>query len=79
MRPHAECHPNALLRAGVDLALAGLSRYMPLLPHSEALHLSQRAADAYRQAGDAERAYFSLYLAWALALEVGEHVERCTS
>ncbi len=79
-RPYAEhCaeqHPDALLRAGVDLALAGLSRYMPLLPHSEALQLSQRAADTYRQAGDAERAYFSLYLAWALALEVGEHVER---
>ena len=76
VRPYAEHHPDALLRAGVDLALAGLSRYMPLLPHTEALHLSQRAAEAYRQAGDAERAYFSLYLAWALALEVGEHLER---
>ena len=31
-RPHAEGQANALLRAGVDLALAGLSRYMPLMP-----------------------------------------------
>ncbi|MBT9487359.1 MAG: helix-turn-helix transcriptional regulator [Rubrivivax sp.] len=75
-RPHAEQQPDALLRAGVDLALAGLSRYMPLLPPTEALALSERAAAAYRAAGDAERAYFSLYLAWALALEEGEHVPR---
>ncbi len=75
-RPHAEQQPDELLRAGVHLALATLSRYMPLLPPGEALPLAERAAATYAAAGDAERAYFSLYMAWSLALETGEHVAR---
>ncbi len=76
VRARAEQHTDALLRAGVDLALAGLTRYMPLLPLAEALRLSERAADTYLSAGDTVRAYFSLYMAWALALEIGEHLPR---
>jgi predicted ATPase/DNA-binding winged helix-turn-helix (wHTH) protein len=77
-RPHAEQQPDELLRAGVDLALATLSRYMPLVPPGEALPLAERAAATYAAAGDAERTYFSYYMAWSLALETGEHVARDT-
>jgi len=75
-RAGAEQHTDALLRAGLDLALATLTRYMPLLPLAEALQLAERAADTYLAAGDTVRAYFSLYMAWALALEIGEHMPR---
>jgi predicted ATPase/DNA-binding winged helix-turn-helix (wHTH) protein len=76
VRPLADHHPDPLLRAGVDLAMAGLSYQTALPPPAQGLHLSQRAVDACLQAGDTVRAYFGLYLCWALALEMGEDVER---
>jgi predicted ATPase len=76
VRSRAERHPDPALRAGIDLALANICRYLPLLPHTEALPMAERAAAFYSASGDTMRAYFAHHLAWALALEIGEHIDR---
>jgi len=72
----ARDQPDPLLRAGVQLATAHVCRFRPLLPAAEGLRLAREAATAYAQAGDALRESFAQYLCWALALELGEHVDR---
>ena len=76
VRARAEAHPDPLRRAGVDLALATLCRFTPLLPPAESLQLAERAAAAYAAAGDTVRAYYAHYLAWALSMEVDEGLDR---
>ena len=72
----ADRHPDPALRAGVDLAIGSLCRFTPLLSPPETLARAQRAAAVYAQQGDVANEYLAHYLAWALALEVGEHVDR---
>jgi predicted ATPase/DNA-binding winged helix-turn-helix (wHTH) protein len=76
VRGRADSHPDPLLRAGIDLALATLCRYTPQLPAAESLQLTLSAAEVFAQAGDVPREYFATYLAWALALEIGEEIDR---
>jgi predicted ATPase/DNA-binding winged helix-turn-helix (wHTH) protein len=72
----ADPHPDPVLRAGVDLAIGSLCRFTPLLSPPETLVRAQRAAAVYAQHGDVTNEYLAHYVAWALALEVGEHVDR---
>jgi predicted ATPase/DNA-binding winged helix-turn-helix (wHTH) protein len=76
VRERAERHPDPLRRAGIQLALATFCRFMALLPPAEGLLLAQQAAAAYAECGDRVREYFAHYLAWTLALDIGEHVPR---
>lgn len=72
----AETHADPVRQAGIDLAVATLCRFAPMLTPDEHLARAQRAARSCEALGDTLRAYYAHYLAWALALEVGEHVER---
>lgn len=72
----AEAHPDPLTRAGVDLAVASLCRFAPLGSPEQHLARAQRAAAAFAAAGDEASAYYAHYLAWALALEISELVDR---
>jgi predicted ATPase/DNA-binding winged helix-turn-helix (wHTH) protein len=76
VRDRADRQPDTALRAGLDLAIAMLCRFTPLLTPAETLALAERAVAACAQAGDTVNEYLANYLAWALALEVGEHVDR---
>lgn len=77
-RERAEHHPDPVRRASIDMAVATLCRFTPMLTPEEHLALARRAAATWEARGDALRAYYAHYLAWALALEIGEHVERAT-
>jgi predicted ATPase/DNA-binding winged helix-turn-helix (wHTH) protein len=72
----ARSHPDPGLRAGVALACATLCRFAPWLPAPESLALACSAAQGFATTGDRKREYFAHYLAWVLALEGGEHVDR---
>lgn len=82
VRDRAMRHPDPLRRAAVEVAFAALCRFTPLLSTQEHLAGVLRAGDAYAARGDALREYYARYLAWGLALEIGEdqghhaHVER---
>lgn len=76
VRVLADTHPDPCLRAGVDLAMATLSRFTKLLPPREGLALAARAAAAYADAGDAVREYYAQYLCWTQELEIDERADR---
>jgi hypothetical protein len=76
LQGRAEAHPDALRRAGFDLAVASLCRFAPLGPPQENLVRARRAATALATAGDAFGEYYACYLVWSLALEVDESVDR---
>lgn len=78
VRDLAETQADPMRRAGIDLAVAILCRFTPMLTPAENLTLARRAAQTCEAGGDTRRAYFAHYLAWALALEVGEHEERAS-
>ena len=76
VRASAETHRDPLRRAGIDLAVGTLCRFTPMLTAEEHLALARRAVQTFEDHGDTPRAHYAHYLAWALALEVGEHVAR---
>jgi hypothetical protein len=81
----ARDRPDPRRQAAVDVAIGTLCRFTPMLTPQAHLDHVLRACDLYAAQGDALREYYARYLAWGLALEIGEdqghhaHVERMQS
>jgi predicted ATPase/DNA-binding winged helix-turn-helix (wHTH) protein len=72
----ADAHPDPMLRARMDFAVGTLCRFTHLGTPEGNLERARRAADTFARSGDAKDEYFCHFLAWSLAIEISESVDR---
>lgn len=76
VQPLADAQADVLLRARFDLAVATLCRFTRIGTPQDNLARARRAAEGLAHAGEAQDEYFAHFLAWSLAIEISESVDR---
>lgn len=76
IQPQADGHPDPMVRARMDLAIGILCRFTRIGTPEDNLARVRRAAQTFAQSGDAHDEYFCHFLAWSLAIEISESVDR---
>lgn len=76
VQARADGHPDPMLRARFDLAVCILCRFTHIGTPEGNLARARRAADAFARSGDVQDEYFAHFLAWSLAIEISESVDR---
>lgn len=72
----ADTHPDPRVRARLDLAICTLCRFTHIGTPEDNLDRARRAAEAFARSGDVRDEYFAHFLAWSLAIEINESVDR---
>lgn len=71
-----DTHPDPLVRARFDLAICTLCRFTHIGTPDDNFARARRAASALAGSGQVCDEYFAHFLAWSLAIEISESVDR---